>query len=542
MCDYSLTDSPAESDMPTEQEPWQPVDVSEVEEKMQKLSTSPVEPKEEAAPSSPPVTQGMEADVSEREEVSLKGPLVSASLPDSTQPSHESFEALPAVSSEALPAASSPKPEGKPAAKAPPAGADEKMKEILKLRPFLRFGTDIDSDVAKADFTPPARSPSVPKSSLKPRSKARPASKPPSRAASRGPSRPQTPKRTAKSPERQHEEDAQPKRKKTVGAVSSAYFTGFTPSDLHPSPAYQHDDMPRDLYAVGWKKLFLEWTARDLYKSWSKGTRAFVNMHTALYMYEPSAKYPIAHPRAFAACSLAGDAQLYERFCCWTCRRQVDEGEVKSLWPDMFSFKQHWHVEHASALQTEWTTLALYGGVTVEDLAWEILGVDLEDTPLPLALAALPTIPKVMPHKRGGHNPKIYGPPWYVHQPIAPPPSHPPPSHLLPSLNVQQSDFTFQSSTASLPLLAVNKSLKSLPPSSSTSSHEPAKSEKSVISKAAPSSQRTKVPLPQSSTAPSTAASSQPQKDKPEASEDEPFVMEPGRSPEGWDQIPKLQA
>ena len=47
MCDYSLTDNRAESDMPTEAEPWQPVDVSEVEEKMQKLSTTPVEPKAE---------------------------------------------------------------------------------------------------------------------------------------------------------------------------------------------------------------------------------------------------------------------------------------------------------------------------------------------------------------------------------------------------------------------------------------------------------------------------------------------------------------
>ena len=423
-------------------------------------------------------------------------------------------------------------------AKAPPAGAEAEVKELMKLRPFLRFGTDIDSDVAKANFTPPVRSPSLPKSSLKPRSKSRPASKPPSRPSSRAPSRcpsrPQTPKRTAKSPDRQDEADAQPKRKRTLGAVSSAYFTGFTPSDVQPSPVYRFDEMPRDLYAVGWKKAFLEWTVRDLYKSWDKGTRAFVNMHTALYMYEPTAKYPIAHPRAFAACSLAGDAQLYERFCCWTCRRQVDGGEIKSLWPDMFSFTQHWHVEHVSDLQTEWTTLALYGGATLQDLAWEILGVDLEETPLPRATAALPAIPKVMPNKKGGHNPKIYGSPWYVHQPAVPlyralPPSYPPSSHLLPSLSVpKQSDFTLSSSTGSMPLLAVNKPLKSLPPSSSTSSQDPARSEKSpaVILKAAPSSQRTKVPLP-ASTDPSTAASSQPKQDKPEASEDEPFVMKP---------------
>ena len=154
-----------------------------------------------------------------------------------------------------------------------------------------------------------------------------------------------------------------------------------------------------------------------------------------------------AHPRAFAACSLAGDPQLYERFCCWACRRQTDDGEVKSLWPSMTSFTHHWHVEHASAFQTEWTTLALYGDVSLQDLAWEILGVDLEETPLPRAPAALPTLPKVMPNRRGGHNPRIYGPPWYVHQPAVPhyralPPSHPPPSHLLPSLNVPKSDFT----------------------------------------------------------------------------------------------------
>ena len=93
---------------------------------------------------------------------------------------------------------------------------------------------------------------------------------------------------------------------------------------------------------------------------------------------------------------------------------------------------------HASALQTEWTTLALWGHITIQDLAWEILGVDLEETPLPRARAALPTIPRVVPEKRGGHNPRIFTSPWFVHRPAVPyfrslPPSGPPPSHL--SLN-----------------------------------------------------------------------------------------------------------
>ena len=59
----------------------------------------------------------------------------------------------------------------------------------------------------------------------------------------------------------------------------------------------------------------------------------------------------------------------------------------------MATFTWPWHSAHASALQTEWTTLALRGGVAMEDLAWELLGVDLEESPLPRASAALPTIP-----------------------------------------------------------------------------------------------------------------------------------------------------
>ena len=109
-----------------------------------------------------------------------------------------------------------------PSAKAPPAGAKAQMEDLLKLRPFLRFGADVDSDVAKAGFTPPPRPSSLPKSSLKPRSK----SKASSRAASKEPERSQTPKRGAKSPPRQEEPEVQHKRKKTVGAISSTYFTG----------------------------------------------------------------------------------------------------------------------------------------------------------------------------------------------------------------------------------------------------------------------------------------------------------------------------
>ena len=85
-------------------------------------------------------------------------------------------------------------------------------------------------------------------------------------------------------------------------------------------------------------------------------------------------------------------------------------------------------------------------------------------TPLPYHKDALRPLPRTLPPREQGHNPKIYGEPWNIERPFTPtrrslpagpsqfpptPPSYPPPSHVLPSLGQ--------------PLVAVNKSLASLP-------------------------------------------------------------------------------
>ena len=208
---------------------------------------------------------------------------------------------------------------------------------------------------------------------------------------------------------------------------------------------------------------FLQWTLDDCRLSWKKGELAWVNLHVGMYFYPTSPKYPIDPFRCLAACSISADPALPARFCCWTCRQPGEGGSVKSLWPSFTSYSWHWNLTHARQLYKDWVSLALHGGVTLHDLAWSLLGVDLDDTPLPYHKDALRHLPRTLPPREQGHNPKIYGHPWNIERPFTPPhralpagpshitptpPSHPPPSHVLPSLGQ--------------PLVAVNKSLASL--------------------------------------------------------------------------------
>ena len=443
MADF-LTECPGSSDFPEEEVKWKTVDASEpeLEKAMATLSTKTKEEKAEPSPTSPVPLDKMEPDFSAPD----KTPDAEAIVDDSgsKDPLPPSTTSLPSTGSPSTQSVPKSAPVVKSPPKAPPAKAQA---ELEKLRPFLRFNDGMDSDAAPSLPTRPSTS--VPKKpALKPRSKSRSRAQTPSRDRSR----------SRLSPER---DDFH--RKKPVGSLPSSHFTGFTQHDLYPKAVYQLDPMPTDTCMPEWKDEFLAWTLRDLRKSWRAGERAWVNLHIALYLYDPTYKYPVAHPRAFAACSVAGDAALPERYCCWSCQNMTSSGTAKSLWPDMDSFTYHWHQVHASQLNDDWTDLALNNGVTIDDLSWALLGIDLQESPLPRAREALKAIPKVMPAKRDGHNDKIYESPWFVHRPIAPlrralpmphPPSYPPPRHVLGSLNSHDCE-----------LVAVNKAvLPSSPP------------------------------------------------------------------------------
>ena len=447
MCDPSLTDCGGRSsEFPEEQEPWREVDVTDVEQKLKGL-------KMEA-----------EADFSEPEQVQLVKPVVAGSALPSSPPVDDSAllpsaDGLPSSTDVAKPAVEEKK---KVVVKSPPSSA---QKALADLRPFLRFTDGKDSD---AEAVKPKAS--LLSSSSLPKASPRASSRAPSMSRSRSKSKHEKAEKEkrSKTPRSRSRPHSPGSRDRVVGCIlGQPELAGFT-HELDPAPIYytSHSALPTNVGHPKWKQEFLQWTIDDCRISWKKGELAWVNLHIGMYFYTPSVKYPLDHFRCMAACSVSGDPTLPARFCCWTCRQPGEGGSVKSLWPSFTAFSWHWNLTHARQLHKDWVSLALRGGVTLQDLAWSLLGIDLEDTPLPYHPDALRYLPRTLPPREQGHNPKIYGRPWNIERPFTPshralpagpsrftptPPSGPPPSHVLPSLDS--------------PLVAVNKSLASLPSS-----------------------------------------------------------------------------
>ena len=448
MCDPSLTDTGGRSsEFPSEAEPWREVDLTDVEEKLKGLKME------------------QEADFSEPEQVQLVHPVlaVGSDLPStSSAPSHDAAGGTLPSSGDggALPSAGDGSKhvevdKKKVIVKAAPSSA---QKALADLKPFLRFADGKDSD------TEPAK----PKASALPRASSRAPSLSRSRSKSKTERSEKDKEKRSKTPRSRSRPVSPGSRDRVVGCIlGQPELAGFT-HELDPAPIYytSHSPLPTNLGHSKWKQDFLQWTIDDCRLSWKKGELAWVNLHIGMYFYTPSQKYPIDHFRCLATCSVSGDPALPARFCCWTCRQPGEGGSVKSLWPSFTAFSWHWNLTHARQLHKDWLSLALRGGVTLQDLAWSLLGIDLDDTPLPYHPDALRYLPRALPSREQGHNPKIYGRPWNIERPFTPPhralpagpshftptpPSHPPPSHVLPSLDS--------------PLVAVNKSLASLPSS-----------------------------------------------------------------------------
>ena len=100
------------------------------------------------------------------------------------------------------------------------------------MRPFLTFGPDIDSDAPAAKAALPAYTPST-------------LSKPRFEASLQVAS-------SFKSWESLQRGRISHRKKRTLGAIPSAYFTGFAQSDTRPLPVYDFDSVPDNIEAPEW--------------------------------------------------------------------------------------------------------------------------------------------------------------------------------------------------------------------------------------------------------------------------------------------------
>ena len=328
-----------------------------------------------------------------------------SSLPTSSPPSKEVLPSSPRK----------PKP--------PPYAIPDDLAQFIRERPLLKFdGGAGDSDSGLC--APPPKE-VLPRSSSLKRPKSRGRSK--SRSGGDvGRSRSRT------SPDRSE-------RAKPAGCLPSSSLGPDGSPSLPPLPP-----MPDDPSSPTLKSDLLKWISLSLRRDWKEGAKAWVNLHVGLYLYEPSYKYSICHPRCLAACTVSKDLTLDEPFCCWTCNKRPSgslPNEVyRTLWPTHTAFVWHWCLEHANPSQKAWSNLANSVGITASDLAFELLGVDLAIWPLPWKPEAVASLPKRLPPKKGGHSPKIAESPWFMSNSsqdfaIVParsfnkpkPPSYPPP-------------------------------------------------------------------------------------------------------------------
>ena len=97
---------------------------------------------------------------------------------------------------------------------------------------------------------------------------------------------------------------ASPERRLEDGKVKpSGFISGQVASKPLPPTS-------EDLGSPASRADFLRWTALSLQRDWKPFSRCWCNLHLCLYMFCPSWKYSVAHPRSLAACVLSSDESL----------------------------------------------------------------------------------------------------------------------------------------------------------------------------------------------------------------------------------------
>ena len=163
------------------------------------------------------------------------------------------------------------------------------------------------------------------------------------------------------------------------------------------------------------KHRFLSDTYGDLCKSWKSRSMAWTNLHVAAYFHDLPG---LTHPRQLAACALRSDSNSEFRWSCWACQLNPEEASLsgfspsKSCWHSDAQQLYHWWGTHAKQSHWDWLREAESFHVTHKELVTFLLGCDLEEWPLPWTTFALDAIPRELPQKLSGHNPRVFEPPF----------------------------------------------------------------------------------------------------------------------------------
>ena len=339
---------------------------------------------------------------------------------------------------------------------------------------LIADGADSDSNAPRA-FPPPLLEVAPVRSSL--RASSRPKSRPPSRSRGLSRSRQEDRSRSRASPERREMDG---KSKVITVSGHSPPVSGPLPLTAPKSSLPPLKWMPEDICQPCFKEDFLRWTSCSLQRDWNSDSRCWPNFHIGLYLYEGTAEWPLPHPRCLAAGALSQDESLAEPWICWACFKPAGPGaHAKTSWRTQWDFITHWYKVHAKPLHKRWTYHARDIGLSRHELATACLGVNLEDSPLPAYSEGLKCVPKGLPKLDRGHNPLVYGPPWFCgirgrfdagRRPLPPP--GPPPSSSACAVDAQPSGFCHAHGLPSLNASSSDGPIRPLPKAASASAPE----------------------------------------------------------------------
>ena len=265
---------------------------------------------------------------------------------------------------------------------------------LVKKRDFFGAAKDTDSELM-----PPPKVPAIgPLSTAKPKPASKPAPK--NRGRSKGP----------KILNHAPEED---EHKRSRSLIRMPKPKPRTPVLI--SGTRMHNDKSEITKPMSEKEKFLQDTAKEYHQEHDYQSAASYNLHIGLYYYVSSDRWPVTAPSQLNALVLCQDSSMEERWWCYHCDLKKGSGSrrMHTSWPTPEAQCCHWWSEHATDKDWTWIHEAVRLGVSVHDLAWHLLWVDLDESPLPSSERALPLLPLKLPSLAGGkpHNPVVFQPP-----------------------------------------------------------------------------------------------------------------------------------